>query len=181
MRTWIGLGAVIIAVVATASLAQDPPASRPAGDSGTAAGKVSRNFGINLLEGLKATPGCLGVESANTSSGKNVIFAWFKDKKAVLAWYNSEMHNRAKAHFFPDADPKYVPLAGVPDDSGPLLLIASMKLPKGGGDGTPQLPEFSIDTLTPVTAGTTTSPDGGFTPPEFRKIFEARQSERSGK
>jgi quinol monooxygenase YgiN len=46
----------------------------------------------DLVAGLKATPGCLGVETARTTSGKMVIFAWFENKKAVLNWYNSDMH-----------------------------------------------------------------------------------------
>src|SRR5436190_9940646 len=57
--------------------AQDPPKSQPFPD---------------LVAGLKATQGCLGVETARTSSGKNVIFAWFEDKKAALRWYTSKMH-----------------------------------------------------------------------------------------
>jgi hypothetical protein len=38
----------------------------------------------DLVAGLKATSGCLGVETAQSSSGKNVIFAWFEDKKAAI-------------------------------------------------------------------------------------------------
>lgn len=48
----------------------------------------------DLVGGLKATPGCLGVETAQTSSGKNVIFAWFENKKAALNWYYSDMHKQ---------------------------------------------------------------------------------------
>jgi hypothetical protein len=33
----------------------------------------------DLVGPLKATPGCLGVETARTASGKMVIFAWFED------------------------------------------------------------------------------------------------------
>ena len=40
----------------------------------------------DLVGALKGTKGCLGVETAKTSSGKNVIFAWFEDKQAVLRW-----------------------------------------------------------------------------------------------
>ena len=40
----------------------------------------------DLVAGLKATPGCLGVETARTTSGKAVIFAWFENKRAVLRW-----------------------------------------------------------------------------------------------
>jgi hypothetical protein len=32
---------------------------------------------LKLVEGLQATPGCLGVETARTAGGKQVIFAWF--------------------------------------------------------------------------------------------------------
>ena len=35
------------------------------------------NQGPDLVGGLKGTKGCLGVETARLSSGKNVIFAWF--------------------------------------------------------------------------------------------------------
>ncbi|MCI0405976.1 MAG: hypothetical protein L0209_07885, partial [candidate division Zixibacteria bacterium] len=57
---------------------------------------------LKLVEGLKATPGCLGVETARTASGKQVIFAWFEDKKACLKWYYSELHGRAWKTFFPN-------------------------------------------------------------------------------
>ena len=80
----------------------------------------------DLVGGLKATPGCLGVETARTSSGKNVIFAWFEDKKAAMRWYTSEMHQQVMkmAGSLPEGRP--VPLAGVPSDSGPILVIASI-------------------------------------------------------
>ena len=45
-----------------------------------------------LPELVKASPGCLGVETAMTNSGKMVIFAWFENKKAALAWYYSQPH-----------------------------------------------------------------------------------------
>src|SRR5262245_22862565 len=48
----------------------------------------------DLAAALKASPGCLGVETAATSTGKQVIFAWFEDKKAVLKWYYSDVHKQ---------------------------------------------------------------------------------------
>ena len=39
------------------------------------------------MKGLRETPGCLGVEAARTQTGKNVIFAWFENKAAAMAWY----------------------------------------------------------------------------------------------
>jgi hypothetical protein len=79
----------------------------------------------DLAGGLKATPGCLGVESARTSSGKMVIFAWFEDKKAALRWYNSEMHQQLVKMAGPPPTGR-APLAGIPDDSGPIMAIASL-------------------------------------------------------
>jgi hypothetical protein len=49
-----------------------------------------------LPELVKASPGCLGVATAMTTSGKRLIFAWFEDKKAALAWYDGGMLVRLK-------------------------------------------------------------------------------------
>lgn len=94
--------------------AADPPAR--------AEGKGSPD----LAAALKKIPGCLGVESARTASGKNVIFAWFEDKKACMAWYNSDVHKAAMKQFFPDYQTDRKTLADVPDDSGPIMAIASL-------------------------------------------------------
>src|SRR5260370_42318609 len=63
-----------------------------------------------LLADLKATPGCLGVETAKTDSGKQVVFAFFENKKAVLAWYNSPTHQKLVGLLNPNRSKKYVPL-----------------------------------------------------------------------
>src|SRR5438445_5233879 len=80
----------------------------------------------DLVGGLKATPGCLGVETARTSSGKQVIFAWFEDKKAALAWYHSDTHRAVMQQFAPPSSPdqpkRTPPLADVPDDGMPILV-----------------------------------------------------------
>src|SRR5438046_2328865 len=52
---------------------------------------VARGF-PDFVSALKAAPGCLGVEAARTQSGKNVVFAWFENKQAVLNWYYSDVH-----------------------------------------------------------------------------------------
>jgi len=88
----------------------------------------------DLVSGLKATPGCLGVETARTSSGKAVIFAWFENKKAVLNWYNSEMHQALLSQYSGGHRRPGGPLAGVPDE-GPVLAIASLTMSKPATDG----------------------------------------------
>ena len=80
----------------------------------------------DLVAALKESPGCLGVESARTDSGKSVIFAWCEDKKAALAWYNSDAHRQVMRRFLPDARSGRKPLADVPDDIGPIMAIASV-------------------------------------------------------
>ena len=88
----------------------------------------------DLVAGLKATPGCLGVETARTTSGKAVIFAWFENKKAVLNWYQSDMHQGLLKQYAGGARRPGGPLAGVPDD-GPVLAIASLTMPTPPTDG----------------------------------------------
>ncbi len=184
MRVLSCVGALVGIVLASASLAglasAQESASKPAVPQRAAPPALGRDLGTMLLDGLKETPGCMGADSARTSGGKNLIFAWFKDKKAALAWYHSETHNTAKRMFFPEETAGYVPLAGVPDDAGPLLVIASMLPPKPSADGAPGAPQFSIETLTPVTAGMTTSPEGSFSPPDFVELFKARRAAQSG-
>jgi len=80
----------------------------------------------DLAGAVKATPGCLGVETANTESGKEVIFAWFEDKKAALAWYYSPTHQDLMTNFFPGGGASGKPLASVPEGSGPIMVIASV-------------------------------------------------------
>jgi hypothetical protein len=88
----------------------------------------------DLVSGLKATPGCLGVESARTASGKQVIFAWFENKKAVLNWYYSDMHRELLDRYSGGRRRPGGPLAGVPDE-GPVLAIASITIPSAPADG----------------------------------------------
>ena len=108
----------------------------------------------DLEEGLKSVPGCLGVETAQTSSGKSVIFAWFEDKQAVLKWYNSEMHQQVLQQFFADSEHQ-PPLHGVPDDSGPIMAIASITFSDETHFETTQLPisQIAIELYAPIPGG----------------------------
>jgi heme-degrading monooxygenase HmoA len=105
-----------------------------------------------LLEGLKATPGCLGVETARTGSGKQVIFAWFADKAAARAWYYSDVHQRMMKQYHPSAD-YHTPLDGISED-GPILAIASVTLSQAPDAGN-QLPfsQIAIELYRPINGG----------------------------
>ena len=109
-----------------------------------------------LPEAIKATPGCLGVETAQTSSGKMVIFAWFENKKAALAWYYSQTHQMLVKMGGGAARPRG-PMADVPDDGKPIMAIASIVLarPQDGipQKGLPPVSQIAIELYTPLPGG----------------------------
>ena len=107
----------------------------------------------DLVGPLRATPGCLGVETARTASGKMVIFAWFEDKQAVMRWYNSEMHRQLMKMAGPP-DPSHVPLAGIAEDSGPILAIASLTMSNQPPKGSPlPISQIAIELYQPLPGG----------------------------
>jgi hypothetical protein len=108
----------------------------------------------DLITALKATPGCVGVETARTGSGKQVIFAWFENKKAALAWYYSDTHMSVVHQFAPGAPPR-TPLAGVPDDGEPVLAIASLTLTTAQTSDPSSLPisQIAIELYRPLPGG----------------------------
>jgi hypothetical protein len=108
----------------------------------------------DLVGALKATPGCLGVETARTSSGKQVIFAWFENKKAVLKWYYSDTHQSVKKMFAPGPGER-TPMADVPDDDNPVLAIASLTPSQGApAGGMPfAVSQISIELYRPLPGG----------------------------
>ena len=108
----------------------------------------------DLVGALKSTPGCIGVETARTGSGKQVIFAWFENKKAALNWYYSDTHMSVVKQFAPGAPPR-TPLAGVPDDGEPVLAIASLTLTGAPTGDIASLPisQIAIELYRPLPGG----------------------------
>jgi hypothetical protein len=122
----------------TPALAQGPPAGFP-----------------RVVDALKATPGCLGVETGQTSSGRGVIFAWFENKKALVGWYHSDAHQRAMKTLFPDQTFDREPLPDLAEDSGPILAIVSAKFadtPRSGGTS-PSISSIGIELYGPLPGG----------------------------
>jgi hypothetical protein len=97
----------------------------PALVAGQTSAPPQRPAGPDLVGALKATPGCLGVETARTASGKQVIFAWFENKSAVLTWYYSDTHVALMRQLSGGGVRPGGPLADVPDE-GPVLAVASL-------------------------------------------------------
>lgn len=108
----------------------------------------------DLVSALRTIQGCIGVETARTESGKDVIFAWFEDKKAVLRWYHSEMHQMFIRTFFSNYTPQG-PLKSVPDDVGPIMVIASITLASKPRFAETSLPiaQISIELYRPLPGG----------------------------
>ena len=132
----------------------------------------------DLVGALKATPGVLGVDAGQMISGKQVIFAWFENKKAALAWFHSPTHQQLMKLISPDYKTQEKPMADVPDDGGPILAIASITLT---GPQTPENPlpfkQIAIELYRPLTGGLSI---GGSFAPEGMKVPQ-RGSDRPAK
>lgn len=129
------------------------PAAKQETPSPAAAQSSASLDGDALIEGLRSTPGCLGVDAGQMASGKNVIFAWFENKAAALAWYRSDVHKQAMGDFFPDT-PRVKPFDGVPDNV-PILAIASITMAdKPAFEETPlPISQIAIELYTPIKGG----------------------------
>ncbi len=111
----------------------------------------------DLVGMLKATPGVLGVDAARgTMNGKTVIFAWFENKKAALAWYYSDGHVALMQQFSSGTRAPHTPMADVPDDGRPILAIASLTMPAtpaSGGDLQSSVTQIAIELYAPLPGG----------------------------
>ena len=87
---------------------------------------MARGF-PNVVDALRTAPGCLGVETGQTASGRRVIFAWFENKRTLVDWYHGDVHQRAMRRVFPDVPVDREPLPDLPESSGPILAIVSVQ------------------------------------------------------
>jgi len=153
MKQFRELGAVLVlaaVMFAPAVLsAQAPGAPGPSTPPG--AGGLP-----DLVGALKATPGVLGVDAGQMMTGKQVIFAWFENKQAVLNWYNSDVHRKLMNGFSSGGRRPDGPLAGVKDDSGPILCIASITIDRAAmqsGDLKGGTSQIAIELYAPLPGG----------------------------
>ncbi len=163
-RSWIRTSGMILGGLLTATLmiglvsatkAQDQPLDQ---------------MGTSLVSGLKGTKGCLGVETADTGSGKSVIFAWFENREACLRWYYSDMHQAMMKMAFTDQVKKghgkmRKPLSGVPESyEGPIMAVASLTFASGEEIEGINMPisQIAIELYMPLGGGLKVG--GGFAP-----------------
>ena len=132
------------------------------------------------FEGLTATikesPGCLGVETAKTSSGKEVLFAWFEDKAAIETWYYGDAHRAMMKQFSPASKLTRRGLGRLPEKDGPILVIASMTPnDKPTKDNPAPFKQLAIETYQPLDESLAIN--GRFAP-ETLKLTPARPDPR---
>jgi hypothetical protein len=122
--------------------------------AGQTSAAPQRPAGPDLVGALRATPGCLGVETARTATGKQVIFAWFENKKAVLTWYYSDTHVALMQQLSGGGARPGGPLAGVADE-GPVLAVASLTPSAGAqpGDLRAGFSQIAIELYQPLPGG----------------------------
>ena len=126
----------------------------------------------NVIGALKAAPGCLGVETGQTSSGRQVIFAWFEGKKALVDWYHSDVHQRAMKTVFPDTTFNREPLPDLPEDTGTILAIVSVKFGDAAADRPRAISSIGIELYGPLPGGVAV---GGRFSPEAVKVRGLRE------
>jgi len=107
----------------------------------------------DLVGALKATPGVLGVDAAQTQSGKQVIFAWFENKAAVMTWYNSELHRGLMSSLGGGPPRAEAPLSGIKDETIPVLAVASVTLDPATPADFRKARQISIELYTPLPGG----------------------------
>ena len=140
------LGAVLVlaaAIFSPVMIAAQAPASPAAGLP-------------DLVGALRATPGVLGVDAGQMISGKQVIFAWFENKQAVMNWYNSDVHRKLMSDFSSGGRRPEGPLAGITDDSGPIMTIASITMDPAAmksGDYKGATRQIAIELYAPLPGG----------------------------
>jgi hypothetical protein len=149
------IGAITYVASSTLSFAQGPLPGQP-------------GFGKLLVEAAQSSPGCLGVKLGRTEDGTNVIFAWFESKQALVAWYKSDFHQWAMKTAFPNQTfDDREPLPDVPENSGPILALVTLKQTDAPLQGSPiPIETIGIELYTPAPDGIAVG--GRFAPQSVR-------------
>ena len=157
-----------VAIAATLILALFGESATPAAAQSTPGAFPS------VVKALRAAPGCLGVETGQTMSGRQVIFAWFEGKKALVDWYHSDVHQRVMKSVFPNQRFDREPLPDLAEDSGPILAIVSVKFAGAPAPGAtaPAISSIGIELYGPLPGGVAV---GGRFSPDALKVRGLRE------
>ncbi|MFG0286511.1 MAG: hypothetical protein ACF8R7_19015 [Phycisphaerales bacterium JB039] len=149
-RSALVVGFLALAGAAALGLTQ-PQGNQPEGNQPRQSPAV--DLGQMLVAGLKQTEGCLGVEMAQTSSGKSVIMAWFEDREAVRRYYNHPTHI-AMMRMLGGDPAAHTPLEHVAEDT-PVLVIASLVMSQENKIAGAPMPisQIAIELYAPLPGG----------------------------
>jgi len=158
---------IAASVAAMSCIASSPPSFA----QGTLPGQPE--FGKLLVAAAQASPGCLGVRLGRTDNGTNVIFAWFENKQALVTWYKSDFHQWAMKTAFPNQNFNREPLPDVPENSGQILALVTLKLADKALPGSQiAIDRIGIELYTPLPNGVAV---GGRFAPQSVKVPGLRQ------
>ncbi|MFK7959924.1 MAG: hypothetical protein AB8G96_05295 [Phycisphaerales bacterium] len=148
---WAAVSGTNAATAAEPATATAPAASVAPIASTELAQPAGADMGRMLIEGLRATPGCLGADAAETMSGRNSIFGWFENREAAMNWYRNPVHRRMM-QMAGGGSPE--PMKYVPEDV-PIMVIATItpsEAPEIEGMPLP-IKQISIELFTPLPGG----------------------------
>jgi hypothetical protein len=121
------------------------------------------DLGRMLIEGLRKTEGCLGVDAAQMMSGRNTIIAWFENKAAVRRWYDSDVHQGAMRGFAAPSDDASAydpadrpePLAHIESEDTPIMVMATITMARESAFEGVAMPisQISIELYAPLPGG----------------------------
>jgi hypothetical protein len=131
-------------------------------------------YGEQLVKAVMASPGVLGIELGQTVKGRRVIFAWFEDKRALVNWYQSDFHERGVKWAFPNLKSVREPLPDLPENSGQILALVTLKFADRSANGAavtritsrPPIESIGIELYTPLPGGVAVG--GRFAPRSVR-------------
>ncbi len=136
--------------------AQQPPAAtEPQAVESQQPATQKLDMGDQLIEAIKKTEGCLGVDSCRWQSGKQSIVAWFENKEAVVNWYYNDVHQTmVGGQTAADVQGKK-PLEFVTDEDQPIMVVATLtpsRKPELPGVYLP-IKQISIELFSPLPGG----------------------------
>ena len=169
-----GFGSLASAAAQEAKSGGAGPGEQPGQNANEAANPGDPGYGEQLVKAVLASPGVLGIELAQTTKGRRVIFAWFENKRALVDWYQSDFHERGVKWAFPNLKSVREPLPDLPEDSGQILALVTLKFADKATTGAtvsgvasrPAIESIGIELYTPLPGGVAVG--GRFAPKTVR-------------
>lgn len=157
----VGLAAALSVSLLATGCAVSTPTSPAIGHSPDN-GRIERAHAasVKIVDAIHEVDGSMGVHTARTHDGVELILAWFENRDAVLGWFEHPYHRKLLREAGRDEDG--IAAQHFSDDSGPILVIASVAYEGSPGslDGSMfddpdgrRPTRFSVEYYTPLSGG----------------------------